>query len=88
MYSFCYAGAPVKIALLCLLQECKCSEFYTAIEPRLEEASVKYITEHEGFAANCLNRWVFETFFYEYLQENGPFEENELIHKNTPLSHS
>nr|XP_034302790.1 uncharacterized protein LOC117681611 [Crassostrea gigas] len=37
-------------------RECKCCKFYTAIESRLEEASVKCITEHEGFVANCLNR--------------------------------
>nr|XP_034332376.1 uncharacterized protein LOC117691123 [Crassostrea gigas] len=45
-------------------RECKCCNFYTAIESRLEEASVKCITEHEGFVANCLNRWVLETSFY------------------------
>lgn len=62
-------------------RECKCCNFYTAIVFRLEEASVKCITQHEGFVANCLNRLVLETSFYEYLHENGPLDENELIHK-------
>lgn len=61
-------------------RECKCCNFYTAIEPRQEDASVKCITEHEGFVVNHLNRWVFETPIYEYLNENEPLEENELIH--------
>ncbi|KAL3857965.1 hypothetical protein ACJMK2_012589 [Sinanodonta woodiana] len=30
---------------------------------------------------NCLNRHVLETSYYEYLQENGPLEKNELIHE-------
>ncbi|XP_062585136.1 uncharacterized protein LOC134246797 [Saccostrea cucullata] len=46
----------------------------------IEEGGGTCITEHEGFA-NCLNRWVLETSFYEYLQENGPLEENEFVHK-------
>ena len=62
-------------------RECKCCHFYAAIEPSLKETEVNCITEHEGFMANCLNRWVLETSFYEYIQENGPLEENELVHK-------
>lgn len=62
-------------------RECKCCHFYAAIEPRLKETEVNCITNHEGFIANCLNRWVLETSFYEYLQENGPLEENERVHK-------
>ncbi|XP_078328602.1 P2X purinoceptor 7-like isoform X2 [Crassostrea virginica] len=63
-------------------RECKCCHFYAAIEPRLKETEVNCITNHEGFIANCLNRWVLETSFYEYLQENGPLEENERVHKH------
>ncbi|XP_061166372.1 uncharacterized protein LOC133175292 [Saccostrea echinata] len=44
-------------------RECKCCHFYAAIESRLEERGETCITEHEGFAANCLNRWVLETSF-------------------------
>ncbi|XP_061185189.1 uncharacterized protein LOC133193246 [Saccostrea echinata] len=51
-------------------KECKCCLFYAAIESRLEERGETCITEHEGFAANCLNRWVLETSFYEYLEEH------------------
>ncbi|XP_062585805.1 uncharacterized protein LOC134247462 [Saccostrea cucullata] len=61
-------------------RECKCCHFYADIESRIEEGGGTCITEHEGFA-NCLNRWVLETSFYEYLQENGPLEENEFVHK-------
>jgi hypothetical protein len=35
---------------------------------------------HKG-AANCLNQYVLETSYYEYVQENGPLEEDQLIHK-------
>jgi hypothetical protein len=37
---------------------------------------------HKGaYLANCLNQYVLETSYYEYVQENGPLEEDQLIHK-------
>jgi hypothetical protein len=62
-------------------RETKCCHAFSVIGPRLEEVGVSCITEHEGFVANCLNRWVLEASYYEYKQDNGPLEEGELIHK-------
>ncbi|XP_056021417.1 uncharacterized protein LOC125664129 [Ostrea edulis] len=62
-------------------RESKCCHAFSTIVPRLEEMGVSCITDHGGFVANCLNRWVLETLYYEYFQDNGPLEEGELIHR-------
>jgi hypothetical protein len=51
------------------------------VDDKILEAEIECITLHEGFQANCLNQYVLETSYYEYVQENGPLEEDQLIHK-------
>lgn len=62
-------------------RENKCCRHTNIVDGKLEEDGLQCITDHEGFIVNCLNRHVLETSYYEYLQENGPLEENEQIHE-------
>ena len=35
---------------------------------KMEETGASCITEHEGFGAVCLKRWVLQTAYYQYRQ--------------------
>lgn len=61
--------------------ENKCCRNTNIVDGKIEEEDLTCITDHEGFIVNCLNRHVLETSYYEYVQENGPLEENEHIHE-------
>ncbi|XP_033728970.1 P2X purinoceptor 7-like [Pecten maximus] len=53
----------------------KCSSMTTVKEYR------NCITDHEAFIANCLNRHVLHVSMYEYMENVGPFDDNEPIHE-------
>ncbi|VDI42281.1 Hypothetical predicted protein [Mytilus galloprovincialis] len=62
-------------------RECKCCRNTNVVDSKVEEADLKCITEHEGFQVNFLNQYVLETTYYEYVQDNGPLEDNAMIHE-------
>jgi uncharacterized protein YfeS len=41
------------------------------------------ITEHPGFQSNCLDIYVLEASYYEFIQRDGPLGDDELadIHR-------
>ena len=39
------------------------------------------ITEHPGYEGNCLNEYVVETSFYEFLQGYGHVGDEEPVHR-------
>ena len=39
------------------------------------------ITQHPGYDGNCLNEYVVETSFYEFLEGYGHVGDDEPIHK-------
>ena len=47
----------------------------------MEETGALCITEHEGFDAVCLNRWVLQTAYFQYRQQYGNHHEDTPIHK-------
>ncbi|KAL3884830.1 hypothetical protein ACJMK2_024931 [Sinanodonta woodiana] len=49
-------------------------------EEKIEECSLTCIINQDGFIASCLNIHFLETSFYEYVQVNGRFNENDQIH--------
>lgn len=62
-------------------EECLCC---LEIAPVLEKAEAKHlkcITEHNGFQGNCLNIDVLEVSMYEFIDTDGPLDDNEPIHK-------
>lgn len=48
---------------------------------RMMDVGVKCMTEHDGFKGNCLNIYVLEMSLYAYVQDVGPYDDNELPHK-------
>ncbi|XP_069124469.1 uncharacterized protein [Argopecten irradians] len=58
-------------------EERKCCHDMDILQEKLE--GIECTTQHEGFAANCLNIHVLETSFYEYAEENDVSQEN--IHR-------
>ncbi|KAJ8310929.1 hypothetical protein KUTeg_011519 [Tegillarca granosa] len=62
-------------------EKCCCCTSVAAVNEKVISASIKCITEHEGFIVNCLNNYVLESSYYEYIQENGRLGENEFIHE-------
>lgn len=62
-------------------RESICCQEVHAIAYRLGEQNVQCITQHEGFAPNCVNRWVLETSFHKYVQECGPIGDEEPRHE-------
>ena len=63
------------------LKESKCCQTTNIVDGKIESEGLTCITEHEGFIVNCLNRYVLETSYYDYRLQNGPLEENQLVHE-------
>ena len=51
------------------------------ISEKMEYKHLKCITEHDGFRWNCLNIDVLEVSMYEFIDRDGPLDDNEPIHK-------
>jgi hypothetical protein len=58
-----------------------CCQEIQGFQHRLTEVEVKCVVDHPGFAANCTNRWVLESAFHEFLQEQGPIGDEEPLHE-------
>ena len=61
--------------------ECLCCHEVGPISEKIDDAGVTCITQHEGFIGNCLNRHVLETPIYEFVEQDGPTDDNEPIHE-------
>lgn len=49
------------------------------VDGKIEEQGLECITQHEGFIVNCLNHYVLQTSYYEYIQNNGRLEEGQFF---------
>jgi len=61
--------------------ECLCCREVPPVDEKVEEKGLKCITEHEDFIANCLHRGVLEVSLYEYVEYEGPVDDNEPINE-------
>lgn len=61
--------------------ECLCCLGVDNVKERVKTAQLKCITQHEGFIGNCLNIYVLEASYYEFIQEEGPFGDDEDSHE-------
>ena len=60
-------------------EECVCCYEYPAIESKMKECGVEAessqakacITNHPGFSAVCLNKWVMQMSYNGYKQDHG-----------------
>ena len=62
-------------------EECLCCQEVAPISEKMEDKHLKCITEHDGFRGNCLNIDVLEVSMYEFIDRDGPLDDNEPIHK-------
>jgi hypothetical protein len=61
--------------------ECQCCAETTRIQDIVEEEVIECITEHQVFIDNCLNINVLHVCMYEYLQNDGPLDDNQVSHE-------
>ncbi|XP_052778727.1 P2X purinoceptor 7-like [Mya arenaria] len=66
--NWCQCGKCVQTTVI----ESVCCCSIDLVQARMMEQQVSCISDHEGFKSNCLNHWVIETSFFEYLQREGP----------------
>ena len=78
VYYRCTCG---NCALMPTGKECRCCTSFSAVDDRRESQQLTCITDHPGFEGNCLNRWVLETSYYEFIQDEGPLDADQLIHE-------
>lgn len=62
-------------------EECTCCSNVSAVSFHMQPEDLQCITEHEVFVANCLNRHVLQVSMYAYLENVGPFDDNEPINE-------
>ena len=78
---FLYVGVNVTIALLCQQRENQnVAKIPTLLMIKYWKLKLNVLLSMKAFK-HCLNQYVLETSYYEYVQENGPLEEDQLIHK-------
>ena len=60
----------------------RCREV-NVINNLVEGLDLQCVTEHPGYSGNCLNPYVVETYFYEFLDVYGHVGEGLLCVKST-----
>ena len=74
---------------MCTCNECTevdgqvntCCQDYVNISSCLQGTMFKCITEHPRFLSNCLDIYVLEASFYGFCQQEGPPDDDELLHE-------
>ncbi|XP_071114721.1 uncharacterized protein [Haliotis cracherodii] len=61
--------------------ESKCCQEIQQTEHMCDEAGVQCITEHDFFIDNCLRRGVVWVSLLEFVQQDGPLDDNEPVHE-------
>ena len=63
--------------------QCICCREVDRVALKIQESELKLpcITDHEGFAAVCLNVWVLQTAYYQYRQHYGSSAPKSIISK-------
>ncbi|XP_063403855.1 P2X purinoceptor 7-like [Mytilus trossulus] len=63
------------------VDECLCCKEVGPVAEKMEDEDLDCITDHEGFTGNCLNRHVIEVSLYDFVERQGPIDDNEPIHE-------
>ena len=63
------------------LQESLCCHEVDLVDRQREELDLMCITKHPGFVGNCINQYVVETSFYEFLANYGHVGDDEPVHE-------
>ncbi|XP_048742687.1 P2X purinoceptor 7-like [Ostrea edulis] len=59
--------------------ECVCCTEISVVDQA--RGDLECITQHQTFKDNCLNTRVLEVSLYDYVQSEGPLDDNEPIHE-------
>ncbi len=59
--------------------ECRCCHSYSKVLKVMEGRQC--MTDHPGFASNCLDRWVLLASMHEYIQHDGPIGDEVPLNK-------
>lgn len=62
-------------------RECKCCLDIADVCSRMKDDTYGCIIQHPSFVVNCLNHYVLDISYYEYIQDNGPLGNDEPIHE-------
>lgn len=62
-------------------EECLCCHEFAQVIEQIDSKNLKCITPHEGIRGNCLNVDVLEVSLYEFVERDGPIDDNEPIHE-------
>ena len=66
---------------------CLCCHESDMVNYQREELDLQSITKHPGFEGNCINEYVLETSFWEYLADNGHVGDDEPVHEKVCKIH-
>ena len=61
--------------------ESLCCHEVDLVDRQREELDLMCITKHPGFVGNCINQYVVETSFYEFLANYGHVGDDEPVHE-------
>ncbi|XP_061195119.1 P2X purinoceptor 7-like [Saccostrea echinata] len=61
--------------------ECVCCAEISLTQQICEDCNLECITQHQTFIDNCLNERVLEVSLYNYIQTEGPLDDNEPINE-------
>jgi hypothetical protein len=62
-------------------EECICCVEVPPVHSQMLSEDMQCITESDIFISNCLNRHVLHVSMYEFLENVGPFDDNEPINE-------
>ena len=60
-------------------EECICCVEVPTVHSQMLSEDMQCITDSDIFISNCLNRHVLHVSMYEFLENVGPFDDNEPI---------
>ncbi|CAC5426252.1 unnamed protein product [Mytilus coruscus] len=63
------------------VDECICWKEVGPVADKKENGDLECITDHEGFTGNSLNRHVIEVSLYDFVETQGPVDDDEPIHE-------
>ena len=61
--------------------ECVCWTEISAVDSNRDSSDIECITHHKTSIDNCLNLRVLVVSLYDYIQSEGPLDDNEPINE-------
>ena len=81
MYAFFFGCTCGECVPMDDINMCLCCHESDMVNYQREELDLQCITKHPGFVGNCINEYVLETSFWEYLADYGHVGDDEPVHE-------